>query len=769
MRPTDHACLASEPGERLGSGSPRGTSLVSVAALGLALGAGLVTACDPGPGSGLAETARGAEPATARMPVDSVTWAEDVAPLLYSECVTCHRPDGPAPFALLDYDDAASRAGDIARVTRERFMPPWLPEPGHGSFEGERRLSAGQIDLLQRWEAAGAPVGDTALAPEPPAFAGGWQLGEPDMVLEMPEPYVLEAGASEEFRNFALDVPVEGTRHVRAVELRPGNPRVVHHAVMMVDSTRSSRRLAAQDTAPGFDGMHARSAARSPGGFLLGWTPGRVPTENPEGLSWSLSPGTDFVLQLHLRPRDRADTIRARVGLHFADEPPERNPYVLRLGSRTLDIPPGERAYTVDDAYELPVDVRALGVYPHAHYLGDTIRVWAELPNGDRRSLLRIDAWNFNWQDAYRYREPVRLPAGSVLRARFTYDNSAENPQNPNEPPERVVYGPRSTDEMSELWLQVLPESDSALATLTRDFSRVQIRSRIRGWQHTLQIDSTDAFANYNIGTVLQQQGDLEEAMRHYRRAVRSEPDYVQAHYNLALALESRGDLGAAERHYRRAAEIDPGHADARNNLGNLLRRRGDLAAALESYRAAVNADPDHPLARNNLANLLRRQGRLVEASGHYERAIELEPEYAEAHFNLGVTRMLQGRVGDGLARYREVRRLEPEWPEPYFSSAWVLATHPDSAVRDPEEAVRLATRASELTGGEHPMVLDVLAAARAAAGDFDGAVATAETALEAARSAGASDLAGRIQLHLESYRNGEPYREPVRPVGGGR
>lgn len=728
-----------------------------------------MTGCEAGAGDGLPREARGTVPAGTRPAMDSVTWATDVAPLLYRECVTCHRPDGPAPFSLFDYAVAASRANDIARMTRGRLMPPWLPEPGHGSFEGERRLTPDQIELLQRWEEAGAPRGDRARAPSPPEFTGGWQLGEPDLVLEMQEPYVLEAGAAEEFRNFVLPIPVERTRFVRAVELRPGNARVVHHAVMMVDSTRSSRRLAAQDPAPGFDGMHARTAARSPGGFLLGWTPGRVPAANPEGLSWSLSPGTDFVLQLHLRPRDRADTVRARVGLHFTGEPPERSPFVLRLGSRTLDIPPGESAYTVSDGYELPVDVQALGVYPHAHYLGDTIRMWAELPGGERRPLLRIDDWNFNWQDAYRYREPVSLPAGTVLRARVTYDNTADNPQNPNEPPQRVVYGPRSTDEMCELWLQVLPEDDSALATLSRDFARKQLRSRIAGWQHTLEVDSTDAFASYRLGNVLQRQGRLDRAMRLYRRAIRSEPDHVQAHYNLALALESRGDLEEAERHYRRTAEIDPGHADARNNLGNVLRRRGRIDAALEAYRSAVEADPEHALARNNLANLLRGGGRLAEAVRHYRRALELDPDYAEAHYNLGVTRMLQGRVSEGLRHYREVRKLRPDWPEPYVSSAWVLATHPDSAVRAPEEALRLAREASELTGGGHPMVLDVLAAAQAAAGDFDAAVATAETALATARAAGASDLARRIRLHLNRYRRGEPFREPLRPVPGSR
>lgn len=752
---------------------PRGAAAL---AAGLAaMGILVLAACDPGTGDGLAEAARGEQVATSEelAPLgsasDSVTWAEDVAPLLYRECVKCHRPEGPAPFSFFTYEAAASRAEKISRVTRQRFMPPWLPEPEHGAFEGERRLSEEEIALLQRWAAAGAPRGDPGRAPSPPEYAGGWQLGEPDMVLEMEQPYTLAAGAREEFRNFFLPIPVERTRYVRAVELRPGNAKVVHHAVMMVDSTRSSRRLAAQDSAPGFDGMHARSAARSPGGFLLGWTPGRVPAANPEGLSWRVEPGTDFVLQLHLRPRDRPDTVRARVGLHFTDRPPERNPLVLRLGSRTLDIPAGEEAYAVTDAYELPVDVQALGIYPHAHYLGDTIRVWAELPSGERRPLLRIDDWNFNWQDAYRYRAPVSLPAGTVLRGRVTYDNSADNPQNPHEPPERVVYGPRSTDEMCELWIQVLPEDDSARTALQRDFARKQIRSRIAGWRFALEVDSLNAFANYNLGSVFQQQGDLERAVRHYRRAIRSEPDYVQAHYNLGLALESRGDLEGAERHYRRATEIDPGHADAHNNLGNVLRQSGRADAALGAYRAAVETDPDHALARNNLANLLRGRGRLAEAVRHYERALQLDPDYAEAHFNLGVTRMLQGRVADGLAHYREVRRLRPEWPEPYVSSAWVLATHPDSSVRDSGAALRLAREASRLTGGRHPMVLDVLAAAQASAGDFDAAVATAETALETARAAGTAELARRIRLHLERYRSGEPFREPVRPLSGGR
>lgn len=716
---------------------------------------------------GLAACGAGDRPPTSTALPDTVTYAEHVAPILYEECAPCHRSGGPAPFPLDRYAQARGYAPRIVELVESHTMPPWLPEPGGAPFAGERRLTERQIALVRRWVAQGAPRGNPADAPSPPERPGGWELGEPDLVLEMPEAYRVPARGRDVFRNFVLEIPVDSARWVEAVELRPGNPRVVHHATMRVDRTASSRRLDARDPGPGFDGMDAGGEARPPGGFFLGWTPGKVPRREPEGLAWPVRPGDDLVLQLHLRPRGRQERVKARIGLHFAERPPERAPYILRLGSRTLDIPPGEPAYAIDDAYTLPVGVRVLGVYPHAHYLGDTIRVRAVLPDGSERSLLRIDDWNFNWQDAYRYAEPVALPEGTEIRVRFTFDNTGSNPQNPHDPPRRVVYGPTSTDEMAELWLQVLPPDSAALATLARDFSAKELASHVAGWRHDLEVDPEDPAAHYGLGHHLQSRGRVEEAMEHYRAALAADSSYFHAHYNLAVALQARGELEAAVRHYRRTLDLFPAHADAHNNLGNALRSRGDLEGAIRHWRRAVEAEPRHALAHNNLGNALRATGRTDEAVGHFRRALEIDPSYAEAHYNLGATRMAEGRAREAVRSFRAAAEARPGWTPPLVAAAWLLAAHPDGDVRQPREAIRLARRAAEASDGEDPSALDVLAVALAAAGRFEEAVATARRAVERARERGSSRVLEVARRHLEMFERGVPYVQGESAPGG--
>src|SRR5688572_21076028 len=224
---------------------------------------------------------------------DDPTWARDVAPLLFEHCVACHRPGEVAPFPLLTADDAADHAEQIARACRIRYMPPWSAEPSDPPFLSARGLTEAQIALLERWAAAGAPAGDLAAAPTPPHFTPGWQLGEPDLVVAMEEPFLVAADGLDHYRNFVLTVPIDAMRYVRGWELRFDNPRPVHHGVLKVDLGDSSRRLDAHDALPGFEEMETGEAI-SPDGQFLGWTPGRTPRLLPEGMSWRLRPGSDL-------------------------------------------------------------------------------------------------------------------------------------------------------------------------------------------------------------------------------------------------------------------------------------------------------------------------------------------------------------------------------------------------------------------------------------------------------------------------------------------
>ncbi|MFN2421994.1 MAG: tetratricopeptide repeat protein [Gemmatimonadota bacterium] len=695
-------------------------------------------------------------------PGDEPTFARDIAPILYRNCAVCHRPEGPAPFDLLSYEDARARGPLIAALTQARVMPPWLPDRPRHAFANERRLTDEAIEAIRRWVEAGMPRGDPAEEPLPPEFPGGWQLGEPDLVVAMPEPYPVmgehgEAGAHEEFRNFVIAVPIETDRWVEAVELRFDAPKLVHHATLMVDPSDSSRRRDSEDPGPGFDGMGPASEARQPTGFFLGWTPGKVPTRIPPDIAWRLERGSDLVLQLHLRPIERPAAVRGQVGLHFAERPPARTAVLLRLGSESLDIPPGARSYAVEDSLVLPVEVEVLGLYPHAHYLGEEMSVVAVLPDGGTRWLLHIPRWDFNWQDEYRYREPVRLPRGTVLTMRYTYDNSTANPRNPRRAPEHVRYGPHSTDEMADLMIQVVAVEPDESAELARVAWLKSLSIHRQGLEAAVRWRAEDERAHYELGMVLAALGRHEEAIARYREALRLAPRYARAHNNLGIALQTVGRLDEAVRHYRLALETDPGYARASHNLAIALEAKGEVDEAIRFYRLAIDADPKLAPAHVRLAEVLRARGKPAEAIEHYRRGLEIEPDDARARLGLGFALGSTGRFPEAIAELREAIRLDPRWPAPLIALAELLARHPDPAIRRPAEAVRLAERAAALTERPDPAILAVLAAAQASAGEFGHAAETAERALALASAVGARDLADRLRHSLERYRQRRP------------
>lgn len=384
------------------------------------------------------------------IPLLLVTFTRDVAPILYQHCASCHRPGEAAPFSLLTYADAAKRAALIAKVTARRYMPPWLPEPGYGRFEGARLLSDRQIATLREWAATNAREGDSARLPPLPRFPEGWHLSTPDLTVRMPNPFAVPADGPDLYQCFVIPLALDARKYVRAVEFRPEARRAVHHALFLLDSSGAARQHGESYPcfgAPGF----------LPSGALGGWTPGTGAVRRPEGSPATLHKGSALVMQVHYHPTGKPETDQSTLGLYFTDEPPRRQVMDIALGSRRIDIPPGERAYTVRDHFTTPVAVEAIGIIPHAHYICKEMRGWAMLPDGRKQWLLRIRDWNFNWQEQYRYAAPLELPAGTRFEMEFIYDNSEANPRNPNHPPRRVLWGPATTDEMAGLHVQVVP------------------------------------------------------------------------------------------------------------------------------------------------------------------------------------------------------------------------------------------------------------------------------------------------------------------------
>jgi len=552
----------------------------------------------------------------------TVTYGADVQPLVHRNCAQpCHHPGGAGPFSLLTYQDVRKRARQIADVTRKRYMPPWLPEPEGPRFAGERRLSDGEIALLKRWVDQGMAEGNRVAAPNSIASReDGWQLGKPDLVLTLDKPYLLPAGDTDVFRNFIFPVPLTAPRYVKALEILPGNKRIVHHANLLVDRLQSSRRLDEADPGVGFGGMdiEMESAQFEPDTHFLFWKPGTAPAAEPPGMSWRLDPGTDLVLNVHLQPSGKAEAVQPSLGIYFTDEAPTLFPMLLQLEhDGALDIPAGATGFEVTDEYRLPVDVQVLGVYPHAHYLGKSIEGWASRPDRTRQLLIKIRDWDMNWQAVYRYEQPVALPAGSLFRMRWTYDNSADNIRNPNSPPKQVKAGNRSSDEMAHLWIQVLPKGGAEDRILLQE---TLMRARLRKY-----------------------------------------PEEFSAHYNLASVLQSRGSVEEAITHYASALKVRPGDALALNSLGTAYQAAGRLREAAGAYQQAIRGRPDYSDAHYNLGILLLRAGQGRQAVPHFEQVLRARPQDADAHNDLGSALLMQGSGGEALSHFRAALKINPD------------------------------------------------------------------------------------------------------------
>jgi tetratricopeptide (TPR) repeat protein len=649
-----------------------------------------------------------------------VAFARDVAPIIFDRCGICHHPNGSAPFSLLTYPAAKQHATQIAAVTKSRVMPPWKSEPGYGDFIGHRPLSDAEIGVLQRWLADGASEGDPRDLPPLPQWIEGWQLGTPDLVVTLSQPYVLPADGTDVSRVFVLPLPVNTMRYVRGLEFRPGNQAVVHHANIRIDRTPASRRLDEQDPAPGYEGLLSHSAVY-PDGHFLGWTPGQVAPLLPKGLAWRLAPGTDLVVEVHMKPSGKTEVVEPSIGLYFGSDPPERTPAMLRLGRQSIDIAAGERDYAITDSFVLPVDVEVQAVQPHAHYRARQVKGVATLPDGTTKPLIYIRDWDFRWQHVYRYVTPFMLPKGTTLAVRYTYDNSADNPRNPQQPPKRVLWGQWSKDEMGDLWIQVLTKDDRDLQILNAAYRPKEIAEDIVG----------------------------------YESMIRQDPSRIQLHDDVALLYLDLGRASEAAVHLEASVRLNPESAAAHFNFGTALTVAGRLDEAIDQYQRALQIRPDYGLAHNNLGNVLLRRGNPDEALEHFREALRLDPSNVEAHYNAGSVLRSRGDLSEAAGQFRQALQLKPDWIPAVASLAWLLATAPDAALRDAHQAIRLAEQAAVLTRRQDASALDVLAAAYAAAGQFDRAVAVSDAALEMKPDAA---LAAAIRRRQELYRQHRAY-----------
>lgn len=385
----------------------------------------------------------------------TVTYARDIAPILYQNCVPCHREGEAAPFSLKTYQQAKTWATAIKDYTARRLMPPWKAVPGHGDFHDARVLTDDQLTKIALWADSGAPQGRAKDLPKLPEFPkDGWQLGVPKdgVALRSAEPYELGPEGEDVYRQFVLPVDTSQDRYINAIEFLPDNRAIVHHMIIFFDLSNRSVELDKADPAPGYSVKNGGGGIGVPfdkAVWVAGWAPGNTARFLPKGMAFRLPKGAKVVLQVHYHRNGKTERDRSSVAFHYTDESEvEKVVYTGMVAQSFLNLPPGEERIKVASSRALSKETEIIAVMPHMHMLGREMKLTATLPDGTQKSLIYINDWDFNWQETYRYKEPLQLPKGTRLDLLAYFDNSEKNPRQPSHPPLRVTWGEQTTDEM---------------------------------------------------------------------------------------------------------------------------------------------------------------------------------------------------------------------------------------------------------------------------------------------------------------------------------
>jgi hypothetical protein len=380
-----------------------------------------------------------------------ITFAKDVLPILQKRCQECHRPGEVAPMSFLTYSDVRPWAKAIREAVVSRKMPPWFADPRYGHFANDRSLSKAEIQTLADWAAAGAPAGDLKAAPPLREWPNGWAIGTPDAVFEMPAKFPIPARGAIEYQYLILPTHFASDKWVERVEVRPGSRATVHHAVVYMREPGSDW-LKDEPRGTMFGLPVTPDHRQNPESFttsdiLMVYTPGNSYEMWRPGVAKKIKAGSDLVLQMHYTANGKPGADRTRIGLVFAKERPKQAVLTLQMGNDRFVIPPGDANYRVSVSGTLPNDALLISMFPHMHLRGKAFEYMIVGPNGAITTLLKVNNYDFNWQLNYRLAEPRLLPAGTRLLCAGNFDNSANNPRNPD-PSAEVRFGEQSWEEM---------------------------------------------------------------------------------------------------------------------------------------------------------------------------------------------------------------------------------------------------------------------------------------------------------------------------------
>jgi hypothetical protein len=370
------------------------------------------------------------------------TFSKDVAPILFKNCTTCHRPGEIAPMSLLDYKDTRPWAKSIKQAVSTRVMPPWFADPAVGHFANDTRLKAEDVDTIVKWVDAGAPEGNSKDLPPAPKYVEGWVLGKPDVIIEMPEAFEIPATGVIPYKYLLADTKLTEDKWIRGVEVRAGNRAVVHHVILGVQEPGSHQS---------FLGLGIGNGPQ-----LGGTAPGLQPKFFPDGVAKQLKAGSKLVFQMHYTPNGKATTDKSYVGLYFSKEPPTKVSRGAVAINLLFKIPAGNSDYEVKSGWTAPADVMLTSMTPHMHVRGKDFKYTAYYPDGTSEVLLNVPHYDFNWQLRYEPQDPVRIPKGTRIECVAHYDNSPNNKFNPD-PVKDVRWGDQTFEEMMIGFIEYVP------------------------------------------------------------------------------------------------------------------------------------------------------------------------------------------------------------------------------------------------------------------------------------------------------------------------
>ena len=511
----------------------------------------------------------------------------DVAPVMHQHCIRCHQPGGDAPFSLISYEDANIRRAEIIDVLKTGHMPLWLPADDSLPILGRPTITEAEKDLLTRWADSG--LEGQINAPATPPKNVHWSLGEPDLHVVFPT-VAITGETNTLYHTVIASAAVDKPRYVTGIQIHSGNNQAIQQMTLQIDPYSARRGQGNDNHAVCFSGP-AYGLAQHPDGHVLNWTPGKQGQHISPELAWTLKPGTDLVLQLHLRDLSEAASLTPEVGLYFSDDPPIHQTHGVTLECTDFEIPAGQSAFALHQSFTLPADSHLYTLYPQAHLLCRSMMISADLPSGESVRLLHIPHWNPNGQDAYQLASPYYLPKGSILQMDYVYDNSSDNPSNPYSPPQPIIQGYHRTDEIARLSAQLLPVREADYPAL----QEASIRNALA---------KNDSANNHlELANLLRNRRAFEEALTHYQQAIQRTPKSISAHRNLAATYASSGQLANAYEAMVETIELNPANAEAWAYMGSLLIALEDQKGATEAFQQVLELDPDN---RKALAELNR-------------------------------------------------------------------------------------------------------------------------------------------------------------------